>query len=188
MARPLSDERRNAILEAAASLVAEQGLSTPTAEIARMAGVPNGSVFTYFSTKTELFNALYLDLKTELTDAVLEAIATETDVQSQLRRLWMTWTQWGSRNPISRKALAQLSVSDQITPASRKAAAQHAAPTIDLIMRASARGALRKAPPHYVTALIDSMAATTIDFMINDPTNADELSRAGLHALLKMLI
>ena len=188
MARPLSEDKRNAILAAATALIAEQGLTTPTAEIAKRAGVPNGSVFTYFSTKLDLFNALYLDLKTDLTDAVLEGIATERDVHAQLRLLWTIWTHWGANNPTKRRALAQLSVSDQISSLSRNAAMQRAAPTIELINRASAEGALRNAPPHYITALIESMANTTIDFMISEPANAEELSLAGFQALRAMLI
>lgn len=187
MARPLSEDKRNAILAAATALVAEQGLKTPTAEIAKRAAVPNGSVFTYFSTKTDLFNALYLDLKSDLTDAVLGGISNETDVQVQLRLLWTIWTHWGAKNPTKRRALAQLSVSDEISSVSRKAAAQYAAPTIDLIIRASASGALRDAPARYVTALVEAMASTTTDFMISEPRKADELSLAGFQALQGML-
>jgi len=53
MLRPRSDEKRIAILEAATRIIAAQGLSAPTAGIAKEAGVPNGSFFSYFETKTE---------------------------------------------------------------------------------------------------------------------------------------
>lgn len=58
MARPKSDEKRNAILLAATRVIVKQGLSAPTAGIAKKAGVPNGSLFTYFETKADLFNRL----------------------------------------------------------------------------------------------------------------------------------
>src|SRR5580704_18142861 len=64
MSRPKSDEKRSAILEAATRIIVTQGLSAPTAGIAKEAGVANGSLFTYFETKTDLFNQLYLELKT----------------------------------------------------------------------------------------------------------------------------
>jgi AcrR family transcriptional regulator len=63
MPRPKSDEKRSAILEAATRIIVTQGLSAPTAGIAKEAGVANGSLFTYFETKTDLFNELYLELK-----------------------------------------------------------------------------------------------------------------------------
>jgi AcrR family transcriptional regulator len=45
MARPRSEDKRNAILEAATRVIVTQGLSAPTALIAEQAGVANGSLF-----------------------------------------------------------------------------------------------------------------------------------------------
>lgn len=56
MARPttISDER---ILEAARAVFIEHGIAATTAEVARRAGVAEGSIFKRFSTKAELFKA-----------------------------------------------------------------------------------------------------------------------------------
>ena len=54
MPRPRSDEKRTALLKATTRIIVTQGLSAPIAGIAKEAGVPNGSLFTYFETKTEL--------------------------------------------------------------------------------------------------------------------------------------
>jgi AcrR family transcriptional regulator len=43
-------------MTAATRVIAAQGLSAPTAVIAREAGVANGSLFTYFETKADLIN------------------------------------------------------------------------------------------------------------------------------------
>ena len=62
MARPttISDER---ILEAARSVFLEEGIAATTAEVARRAGVAEGSIFKRFATKAELFKAaMQLDL------------------------------------------------------------------------------------------------------------------------------
>lgn len=56
MARPLSEDKHNAILAAAAEAVAALGMSAPTARIAAGAGVAEGTLFTYFPTKDVLFN------------------------------------------------------------------------------------------------------------------------------------
>ena len=66
MPRPRSDEKRSAILEAATRIIVTQGLSAPTMGIAKEAGVANGSLFTYFETKPDLFNHPYLELKAEM--------------------------------------------------------------------------------------------------------------------------
>ncbi|MDB4966722.1 MAG: Transcriptional regulator, TetR family protein [Myxococcales bacterium] len=56
MSRPtvISDER---ILEAAREVFIEQGIAATTAEVARRAGVAEGTIFKRFSTKAELFKA-----------------------------------------------------------------------------------------------------------------------------------
>ncbi|WP_175425821.1 TetR/AcrR family transcriptional regulator [Trinickia violacea] len=45
------------------------------AAIAKEAGVPNGSLFTYFPTKVELFNALYIEIKEELISTVDDGLS-----------------------------------------------------------------------------------------------------------------
>ena len=72
MARPKSEDKRNAILDAATRLFAERGLTAaPTSEISKQAGVAEGTLFTYFKTKDDLINALYREIKLELADAMM---------------------------------------------------------------------------------------------------------------------
>ena len=187
MARPKSEDKRNAILAATTELVAEQGLGAATAEIAKKAGVPHGSVFTYFNSKVELLNELYLEVTNELTDTVLAAMPAGNDTRAQFHHLWVTWTHWGVSNPSKRRVQAQLNVSEQVTEQSRKAAYGYADPVFELIRRASATGVLRNAPLHYVGALVDAWATTTMDFMIRSPAEADKLCKSGFDAVWRAL-
>ena len=61
MARPKSEDKRIAIIAATIHMIAEQGLGAPTAAIAKVAGVAEGTLFKYFATKDELLNAAYLE-------------------------------------------------------------------------------------------------------------------------------
>ena len=56
MARPLSEEKRQTLIQTTIDLIAEQGLSVSTANIAKQAGVASGTLFTYFDSKEALFN------------------------------------------------------------------------------------------------------------------------------------
>ena len=58
MARPRSEDKQIALLEAATNVVAEQGLGAPTSLIAKRAGVAEGTLFRYFATKDELLTCL----------------------------------------------------------------------------------------------------------------------------------
>ena len=103
MPRPKSDEKRAAILEAATRVIVMQGLSAPTMVIAKEAGVANGSLFTYFATKTDLFNQLYLELKMEMATGAMN-IPANAEVREQFFDLWKKWMNWAISNPEKRRA------------------------------------------------------------------------------------
>ena len=183
MARPKSDDKRNAILAAATQVVAEQGLGAPTARIAKLAGVAEGTLFTYFATKDELLNRLYLELKEELSEAMLKALPAAThSVRNRLRYSWQQYVHWGVMFPEKRKVLAQLGVSDRISEQT-KAAGQRGFTEINALLQESiASGALRDQPPTFVGAIMGSLAETTMDFMARDPGCADEYAASGFEA------
>jgi AcrR family transcriptional regulator len=187
MARAKSEDKRDALMAAATRVIAAQGLSAPTAVIAREAGVANGSLFTYFETKADLFGQLLLELKTGMAAASLEGIPVEAPPYKQYSRLWSNWMRWGALFPAKRRALALLDASDDITPSTRAAAQAAMAEIAGTLEQARAHGPMRDAPMEFVVAVSNSLAQTTMDFMTSDPTHADEHSRAGFDALCGML-
>ncbi len=121
MARPKSEDKRNAILDAATRLFAERGLTAaPTSEISKQAGVAEGTLFTYFETKDDLINALYREIKLELADAMMSDFPRKKNVRTKLQHVWDRYVNWGIAHPRQRKALAQLQVSEALTKESRK--------------------------------------------------------------------
>jgi AcrR family transcriptional regulator len=187
MPRPRSDEKRNAILEAATRFIVQQGLSAPTAGIAKEAGVANGSLFTYFETKTELFNQLYLELKGEMAATALKGLPAGSELRKQLFHVWQNWTSWAVSFPEKRHALAQLTVSGEITAESRAAGHKTMADLAELVERSRASGPMRKAPLGFVLALMNSVAEATMDYMTHDPANARKHCKAGFDALWRMV-
>src|SRR5215471_21023244 len=133
-------------MEAATRVIVTQGLSAPTATIAQAAGISNGSLFTYFETKADLFNQLYLELKAGMAAAALEAFPAGDDLRKQVFQVWSNWMDWATSNPEKRRALAKLGVSDQITPATRAAVHKTMAGLAELMERMRANGPLRKVP------------------------------------------
>ena len=187
MARPRSEDKRDALMAAATRVIAAQGLSAPTAVIAREAGVSNGSLFTYFETKADLFNELYLELKTGMATASVEGLSVQAPLRDQFSRMWSNWMRWATSDPGKRRALALLGVSDDIAQETRAASHQAMAEVARMLERARSRGPMRDAPMEFVGALMNSLAEATMDFMVSDPANADEHCRAGFDALCRML-
>ena len=116
MARPKSEDKRNAILDAAARLFAERGLTAaPTSEISKQAAVAEGTLFTYFKTKDDLINALYREIKLELADAMMSGFPRKQRVRTRLRHVWDGYVNWGVANREKRSVLAQLQVSGMLS-------------------------------------------------------------------------
>jgi len=187
MARPRSDERRSAIISAAIRVIAAQGLGAPTATIAKEAGVSNGSLFTYFETKADLLNQLYVGLKTEMGAAALDGLPIDGDIREQMLHVWTHWLRWATSCPEKRRTLAHLGVSDDITLESHQTASRTMAGIAKLLERSRENGAMRDAPLAFVVALMNALGDATIDFMIRDPANADKHGMAAIEAMWRML-
>ena len=187
MARPKSDEKRSAILEAATRVIVSQGLSAPTMGIAKEAGVANGSLFTYFETKADLFNQLYLELKQEMAAAAMKKLRKEAEIREQFFHIWQNWMTWAMSFPDKRRALAQLAVSEEITPETRMAGHKTMAGIAELMERSRAKGPMRTAPMGFVAGLMNSVAEATMDYMVQDPKHAKKHCKSGFDALWRMI-
>jgi len=187
MPRPRSDDKRAAIMSAATRIIAVQGLGAATATIAREAGVSNGSLFTYFDTKADLFNQLYLELKADMGAAALGGLPADGGLHEQMLHMWSRWLHWAAAYPEKRRVLAQLQVSDEITAPTHQAASQKVTGIAGLLERSRENGPMRDAPLAFVVAVANAVAEATIDFINHDPDNADALGRAGFDALWRMI-
>ena len=187
MARPRSEDKRDAIMAAAIKVIAAQGLSAPTAAIAQEAGVANGSLFIYFETKADLLNAVYVALKSEMAAAALDGLHADAGVRDQLALTWSNWLRWATSCPEKRRALAYLGVSGDVTPQSRQAGHRAMAGAVDVLERSRSTGSMRDVPLGFAATLMNALAEATIDYMIGDPAHADQHRLAGFEAMWRML-
>lgn len=187
MARPRSEDRRNAIMAAATRIIASQGLGAPTALIAKAAGVSNGSLFTYFETKADLFNQLYIELKSEFAAAALDGLPAGEGAREQLEHVWLRWLRWAQSYPEKRRALMQLNVSDEVRQASREIVRCGYGEITALVERARENGPMHTAPFGLFAALMSAVAEATIDFINQDPANADAHRQTSFDALWRMI-
>src|ERR1700732_4524696 len=185
MARPLSEEKRTAILEATAEVVAMLGVSAPTAKIAKEAGVAEGTLFTYFANKDELLNRLYLELKMDLRDAMMARYPTGKSLTDRIRHVWDRFIGWGSAHPLKRRAMRQLAVSDRIAEESRKLVGDACGEFDKMMREGAANGAMKRQPPAFVSAIMSAIADTTMDFIAREPAQAKRYTKAGFDAFWK---
>jgi AcrR family transcriptional regulator len=187
VARPLSEQKREAILTSAAELVATMGTGAPTAKIAKGAGLAEGTLFTYFASKDELLNQLYLELKAELSDAMLESYPANGSVRERSRHVWDRFIDWGAAHPIKRNAMRQLSVSERITEDSKRRVGAAFRDVNTMLEQSLADGLLKDQPPAFIGAILEALAETTLEFIARDPQKREQYKQAGLQVFLNII-
>ncbi|MBW3115031.1 TetR/AcrR family transcriptional regulator [Providencia rettgeri] len=181
MARPLSEEKRQAILQATIKLFAEEGINASTSKIAKLAKVSEGSIFTYFSNKDELMNQLYLELKNEL-----QATLTEMpEIDSLKESIWFAWKSyvfWGVDHPEKHQVLAKLAMSSNVSNATKELANETFCDVSYLLEKAKKQGALKDQSVEFIGALLGAMGDVTMSFVRKNPSASETLCKDGFTA------
>ena len=103
------EERRGAILRAARRVFVEMGLHTATThDVARAAGIPVGSIYTYFADKDELIWASILAANKEETEAVLRDMQAAGTVRERVARALAGWYAYTIEAPGVAACLAEV--------------------------------------------------------------------------------
>lgn len=185
MARPLSEEKRTALLRAAASAIAMEGTGVPTSRIARSAGVADGSLFLYFPTKDDLLNQLYLSIKKEIAESMLAGYSRDASLRERLKGVWMAYLTWGVNNPEKQRTMSQLSVSHRITDAVREESMQPLR-EIDRLLR-ECLGPGNGNTATFAAGIMTALSEVTIGFMASDKKKASKYAEMGFEALIRAL-
>jgi len=183
LAKPKSEDKRNAILSAAIQVFAERGLGAPTAAITSVAGIAEGSLFTYFKTKDELINALYRELKLELADAMMSGFPRKQSVRHRLEHVWNGYVQWGVANPDQQKVLKQIQVWGGLTEESKEAGSAPFTEMQRMTEDAVTQRIYKEIPETLIGATLVALAGMTMDFMAREPEKAEMYQTAGFEML-----
>jgi AcrR family transcriptional regulator len=181
VARPKSEVKRNAILDAATRVFAERGLTAaPTSEISKQAGVAEGTLFTYFNTKDDLINALYREIKLELADAMMSGFPRKKSVRTRLRHVWESYLNWGVMNPEQRRVLSQLQVSGMLSKQSLEAGSAPFVEMQDMIRDAIEQRILRAdLPIELISKMLAASAEAAMDLIVSKPAMANQYRNGG---------
>ncbi len=184
MARPKSEDKKQALLDAATTAFAQSGIAASTALIARKAGVAEGTLFRYFATKDDLLNALYLHLKQDLCQTMLANLdRTITLPKEHTRNIWNSYVDWGIRNPVAHAAIRQIGVSEKLS-AETEQAVKEMFPELHELCRRSVRQVFMSDEfKTFGDALFLSLAESTMEFATRDPSRAVEFKALGFEVM-----
>lgn len=182
MARHKSEDKRKAILDAAIQVFAERGIgNSPTSAISRAAGVAEGTLFTYFESKSDLMNALYLDLREQFSKQIAD-LPRESDPEARLRFIWERFLDLGMAFPQRLKVQAQLRASGKLFHEN-----EPRNQAIDEVLAAARQAVggneLRNAPPEYLVLALRAVAEVTIEFMNAHPEHESRCRELGFALL-----
>jgi AcrR family transcriptional regulator len=182
LARPRSGDKQKAILDAALRLCAERGIGgAPTSAISKAAGVAEGSLFTYFKTKDDLLNELYVTLRRQFSERLTE-YPHGTDPRTRLRYIWDRYLDLGSERPDQLKVLAQLRASGKLFRENEPANFA-LAELLKATTEAVAGSVLANLPPEYLVLMVRAQAEITVEFINAHPESAAVCRELGFHML-----
>ena len=114
-------DRPAAIRRALRDLVAERGFhGASMGAVAKHAGVAAGTAYVHYESKEELVYATYLEVKHQLSDAVLPQVDLEAAPEERFVQLWMAIYRHYREEPARAGFLAQLEASPFYGEASKR--------------------------------------------------------------------
>jgi AcrR family transcriptional regulator len=165
MARPRSEDKRNALLSAAIKIFAKNGLSASTASVTKEAGLAEGTLFVYFKGKEELINTLYVEIKCDLARAMLAGYPTTASIHDRIKHIWSHYVDWGVKHPKQLALMHKLKVYEHLTDESRDTANAKFCELRSLTTQAISEGIFRNISEDFVIAMLSAQAETTMQFM-----------------------
>lgn len=146
-------DKRTAILETTLKLISARGFhDTPMSLIAADAGVGTGTIYRYFENKEALINELFLELKREMSQAMLVGYAGVDTTEAKFRRVWRNTFQYCIDNPEAMIFLEQYHNSPFLTSEAAEATMGYLAPIVDTFRAAIRTGEIKEMPFEMLSA------------------------------------
>ncbi len=143
---------RSALLQAALELFAERGFNgSPTALIAKRAGVASGTLFFHFKNKEELIYELIGEVRAKINKQVSEAIPVQAPIKERFLRAFSKLLRYFLENPNEFKLVEQYHFSSLSDREYRDTEGKEV--LIDLLIEARDRKFIRDVPLLLIEAL-----------------------------------
>ena len=137
-------DKRTDILKATLKLISEHGFhGTPMSKIAEEAGVGAGTIYRYFENKEALINELFLELKKQISQAMLFGFSESATSEETFRRVWRNTFDFCIQNSQEMLFLEQYHNSPFLTPETEATTLQYLAPLVSVFQSAIESGEIK---------------------------------------------
>ena len=167
--------KREQILDTALKLFVTNGFhATPTSRIAKDAGVATGTLFHYFKTKEELINTLYLEIKDNLTNSLLENVNAQETLKAKLRQIFFNYIVWAVDHPNHQQFYTSYSNSPFITNLTKELGLQRFQFIYELIEKGQDEDILKAVPIDLLVEAMQGLLNGIIKHLMENPEKMNE--------------
>lgn len=167
--------KKEAIIGAALKLFTERGFyGTSTAQISREAGVATGTLFNYFSTKEDLINDLYYEVKGNLSQSLREGLGDESSFQAKIKRMWSNLIDWGVSNPQEFLFTEHFCSSPYISKLTRDEVLKEYTFFRDVVREGMEEGQMKEFPQDLIMSILFDSGKTVVRLILNSPGTQDK--------------
>jgi len=173
--------KKEKIVQTAYALFVTNGFDkTPTALIAKEAGVSTGTLFHYFATKEELINGLYADCKASMYKETSQSIEMEKSFKGKVRALFVNYVKWGLRHPGQYRFFQQFCNSPYYLESTLIQGQEQFEPLIGLFEAGIAEREIKIAELDYVLAIVKGILDANVDYFMDRPTEFENDAKVEL--------
>jgi AcrR family transcriptional regulator len=177
-------DKRSDILSATLKLISENGFhGTPMSKIAEEAGVGAGTIYRYFENKEVLIYELFLEVKREISQAMLSGVSPEGSTKTIFLQAWLNTFNFCLQNPHEMTFLEQFYNSPYQTPETESATREYLAPVVRVFQNAVEAGEIKNMPFEMLTMFVYDVTVASAKRHINgvlvmDEANLEMLAQA----------
>lgn len=134
--RTKDDQKKQALFEATVKLVNEIGFAASSvSKIAREANVSPSTLYVFFKNKEDLLVSTYVDIKMDLSRAMLDRFDDALPIRDILRNVWLSLFDYISGNSAYYQFIEQFANSPYSGLVDRDALEKHFIPLIEVLQR-----------------------------------------------------
>jgi AcrR family transcriptional regulator len=155
----MTGDKRAAILQATLKLISVNGFhGTAMSKVAQEAGVSAGIIYHYFDSKEDLIDQLYLQVKYDLSQALLAGYSEGISIRERFGRVWTNTLRFHLDHPKETAFLEQYENSPFVKPVVQERAMEYYAPLVQFLQQAMQDGILQVMPNPMFYALTIEVA------------------------------
>ena len=167
-------DKKQRLLEAALKLFVAFGFhDTPTSKIAKEAGIASGTLFYFFPTKDELVKALYLDIKSRMSNYILDTINEVESLKPIMKGYYTAKHEWALMHKTEFRFIEQFNSSPYLNQIAQVEIQRHIQPVKDLLEKGISDKVIKPMDVDIIYMLVSGHT-----FSINQYLNAKQFSKS----------